>query len=202
MTKDYFKTKAADYEKTKTRVDNVANIADTIRKHVDLKPSMEIMDFGSGTGLLLERIAPFVKKITAVDVSESMNQQLEAKRENLKCDLELLPIDLNKTKIDRKFDGIISSMTLHHIEETKTIFSNFHRLLKEDAFLAIADLESEDGSFHKEDTGVFHKGFNREELVTLVRAEGFIDIETYSASIVQKDHGEYPVFLLVAYKKG
>ncbi|MFT6388032.1 MAG: hypothetical protein ACJAUP_001405 [Cellvibrionaceae bacterium] len=39
---------------------------------------MGIMELGSGP--LLERIAPLVKKITAIDISKSMNIQLREKK--------------------------------------------------------------------------------------------------------------------------
>ncbi|MBV5279569.1 MAG: class I SAM-dependent methyltransferase, partial [Campylobacteraceae bacterium] len=72
-TKDYFEHKAKSYEKEATRVDNVKNIADTILKNISYDKEMELMDFGSGTGLLTSHIAPFVKKITAIDLSKAMN---------------------------------------------------------------------------------------------------------------------------------
>ena len=73
MNKDYFQHKSKDYEKDSKRVKNVANIADTIKSSIKFEKSMHIMDFGSGTGLLLEKIAPLVGKITAVDISRSLN---------------------------------------------------------------------------------------------------------------------------------
>ncbi|WP_372986705.1 methyltransferase domain-containing protein [Marinobacter sp.] len=83
MSKDYFAHKADTYEQNRDRVDNVTNIANTILEKAHIDPSMHLMDFGSGTGLLLERIAPHVQKITAVDISPSMNRQLSEKRASL-----------------------------------------------------------------------------------------------------------------------
>ena len=148
MNNDYFKHKAHSYEKTKSRVENVDNIANVILEKINFKNTMSIMDFGSGTGLLLERIAPFVRKITAVDVSESMNSQLKLKQKFLPCELDILPIDLSKTQLSLQFDGIISSMTMHHIKDIKSMFFKFYSMMKNDSFLAIADLETEDGNFH------------------------------------------------------
>jgi cyclopropane fatty-acyl-phospholipid synthase-like methyltransferase len=53
MGKDYFRNKSKDYEKDENRVNNVDNIAQAVRENVKLEKSMCIMDFGSGTGLLL-----------------------------------------------------------------------------------------------------------------------------------------------------
>jgi len=200
VNKDFFKEKAETYEADDNRVLNVQNIANAISDRVKLEQSMHLMDFGSGTGLLLERIAPFVRKITAVDISKSMNKQLEKKKQSLSCELDILEVDLETNDIEREFDGIISSMTMHHVKDIHTMFLKFHTLLNDDGVIAISDLDSEDGSFHTEDTGVYHFGFNREEFVNAAKQANFREITILDASVVKKPHGNYPVFLLTARK--
>lgn len=200
MSKDFFAEKAADYEKDKHRVDNVNNIATAIIERVKLDKRMHLMDFGSGTGLLLEGVAPQVAKITAVDVSKAMNQQLGEKRGKLGCELEMLELDLTTADLDRQFDGIISSMTMHHVKDIAAMFRKFHRLVKPDGFIAISDLDTEDGNFHTEDTGVHHHGFDREKFADAARSAGFKDVAVTTASIMQKPQGAFPVFLLTGYR--
>lgn len=200
MNQDYFKNKAGSYEQNQRRVGNVDSIARTILDNVELQPSMHLMDFGSGTGLLLERIAPQVKKITAIDISHSMNQQLQEKAPTLSCELEILPINLEQTEADLAFDGIISSMTMHHIRDIESMFSKFYAMLPRGGFIAIADLDSEDGSFHTEDTGVCHLGFDRNFIGDVVSKTGFNNVEITTASVIQKPHREFPVFMLRAYR--
>jgi cyclopropane fatty-acyl-phospholipid synthase-like methyltransferase len=182
------------------RVDNVENIATAIRGRVPFEPTMEIMDFGSGTGLLLERVAPLVRKICAVDTSPSMNAQLADKAGSLGCELEILEVDLTVTRLERRFDGIISSMTLHHVENVGALFQVFHGLLNDGGFLALADLVTEDGSFHPDNEGVHHFGFDRDALIGMARDAGFRDPEVATASILRKPHGDFPVFLLTAIR--
>ena len=196
MQKDFFKNKSNDYEKDKNRVNNVQNIADAILNEIHFTKSMNIIDFGSGTGLLLEKIAPFVKKITAIDMSSSMNKKLDEKRELLDCELEILEIDLIQTKLEHKFDSIISSMTLHHIKDIENLFKIFYNLLNTNGTIALADLDIEDGSFHMEDTGVHHFGFDRNQIVNIAKKAGFKNIKIRSASVALKPHGDYPIFLL------
>ncbi|MGH1441050.1 MAG: class I SAM-dependent DNA methyltransferase [Cellvibrionaceae bacterium] len=200
MKKDHFKQKAQAYDKNKNRVNNVSNIARVMTQAIEFKPDMHIMDFGSGTGLLLERIAPFVKRITAVDISSSMNEQLRAKATSLDCELEIIEQDLTQTEFERTFDGIISSMTLHHVRDIESLFNKLYSLLNSKGVVALADLDKEDGSFHTEDTGVFHFGFDREALCDTARKAGFKNIHIESASIVHKPQGDYPVFLFTAEK--
>lgn len=198
MSKDYFAHKAESYEQNRDRVDNVSNIANTILEKTHIEPSMHLMDFGSGTGLLLERIAPHVKKITAVDISPSMNRQLAEKRASLQCELDVREIDLEEQSIDECFDGIISSMTMHHVRDIDAMFRRFRELLKPGGFIAISDLDKEDGTFHSEDTGVFHFGFERNDIARAAEQAGFSGIEVVSASAIEKEDRSYPVFLLTA----
>ncbi|MCW8869717.1 MAG: class I SAM-dependent methyltransferase [Proteobacteria bacterium] len=198
MIRDFFEHKAGIYDKDDNRVSNVENIANAIIRNVSLDRKMHLLDFGSGTGLLLERIAPFVRKITAVDISQSMNDQLEKKRSSLACELNILKIDLVSTDIADKFDGIISSMTMHHVKDIQVMFSKFYSLLNDGGVIAISDLDSEDGSFHTEDTGVFHFGFEREVITDAASHAGFQEVKIMDASVVHKPHGKFPVFLLTA----
>jgi cyclopropane fatty-acyl-phospholipid synthase-like methyltransferase len=198
MSKDFFAHKASTFEQNPDRVDNVTNIANTIIGRLKLEPSMHLLDFGSGTGLLLERIAPYVRKITAVDISPSMNQQLKDKLDRLDCELDVRELNLEEQTLTDRFDGIISSMTMHHVQNVEAMFHRFHELVKPGGFIAIADLEKEDGSFHSEDTGVFHTGFEPQEIISAAGEAGFEHVKVGPASVIEKQGRGYPIFLLTA----
>jgi len=200
MMIDRFAHKAESYEQNRNRVENVENIARAIQHSIELRSSMHIMDFGSGTGLLLEQIAPHVGKIIAVDVSPSMNTQLREKQSRLPCETEILEIDLERVEIEGQFDGIVSSMTMHHIRDVAAMFRRFYGMVKAGGFIAIADLDLEDGSFHTEDTGVFHTGFDRAAIATLATDAGFWSVAVSSASVIRKPQGDYGVFLLTGIR--
>ena len=198
MPTDHFAHKAGSYEQNPDRVDNVQQIATAMLAAVPFARSMQIMDFGAGTGLLLERIAPHVGKVSALDVSASMLDQLRAKLPALACEVELIELDLESTTLDRRFDGIISSMTLHHLRDVGAVLKKLHAMLSPGGFIALADLDRENGSFHTEDTGVQHHGFERAEIEGLATQAGFTDVQTRTASVMRKHGHEYPVFLLTA----
>ena len=198
--KDFFASKAKDYDTEVSRTQNVSTIAQTILNEVAFSKEMSIMDFGSGTGLLLSEIAPYVGQITAVDISPAMNNVLASKKDGMPCVLQIVQMDLAKETLNQEFDAIISSMTIHHIEEPLALFQKFYTLLKTEGTIAIADLDSEDGSFHTEDTGVFHCGFDRENFVQMAQKAGFTDIKIQDASTITKSNTNYSVFLLTAKK--
>lgn len=205
MTRDFFAHKAAAFDQGVHRTDNVANIARAIQAAVPLAPTMHLLDFGSGTGLLLEALAPQVARFTAIDQSAAMNAQLEQKRATLPCALTLVAADLEgdwptalAPEAEAGFDGVVSSMTLHHIQDVPALLAKLHRVTRSGGFLAVADLDQEDGSFHQEDTGVFHTGFDRHWLAQAARDAGFYQVTMGDASVVHKPQGDYPVFLLTA----
>ena len=200
MSKDFFEHKANIYETDDNRVSNVENIANAVIENVKLDTTMHLMDFGSGTGLLLERIAPFVRKITAIDISKSMIEQLDKKRNSLSCEIDIREIDLVTEDITDIFDGIISSMTMHHVKDIEAMFIKFYSLLNDGGIIAISDLDKEDGSFHTEDTGVYHFGFERDEIAVAAKHAGFREVQVVDASVMQKSEGNFPVFLLTAKK--
>ena len=198
--KDLFAEKAKDYDKEKARTENVSNIANLILKEIEYQKVMNILDFGSGTGLLLSKIAPYVGKITAVDISKSMNEKLESKRDSISCDLAIVEIDLTTELLNQQFDGIISSMTLHHVADIAKIFEKFYSLLNKNGTIALSDLDIEDGTFHKEDTGVFHFGFDRDELLGIAKSAGFKNLKAQTVGFVEKPYGKYGIFLLTGSK--
>lgn len=180
------------------RVQNAKSIAHLIIDNIELSSKMRVMDFGAGTGLLSYFISPYIDTIIAVDNSPSMLKEFKEKAHEFESNTEILELDLTQTEINQTFDGIISSMTIHHIEDTKALFEKFYKMLNVDGFIAIADLDSENGTFHSDNRGVFHFGFKRKELKEIAKEVGFKDIRFKLASTIKKPHQEFTVFLMLA----
>ncbi len=197
---DLFAHKSKSWDMSSRRVKNAQAIAELIVKNIKLNKEMELMDFGAGTGLLSYFVAPFVKKIVAVDNSPSMLREFKNKCSEFACETEVLEHDLSEKALEREFDGIISSMTIHHIEDTAALFRRLYTMLKPGGFIAIADLDTEDGSFHSDNTGVFHHGFDRKRLEETAKEAGFGKIHFDTASTIEKPHRDFTVFLMTAEK--
>ena len=200
MNEDLFAHKSKSWDMNSKRVQNAKGIAELIVKNIKLDKSMEIMDLGAGTGLLSYFVAPYVKKIVAVDNSPSMLLEFKSKCDAFVCETEVIEKDLSIESIDREFDGVISSMTIHHLDDTLALFSKLYAMVKDGGFIAIADLDSEDGTFHSDNTGVHHHGFDREALQLIAEETGFKDVKFDLASTINKPHRAFTVFLLTARK--
>lgn len=197
---DHFKHKSKSWDMNSKRVQDAKGIAELIVQNIKLDKSMEIMDFGAGTGLLSYFTAPYVKKIVAVDNSPSMLLEFKNKCDAFVCETEVIEKDLSIETLTRKFDGVISSMTIHHVEDIYALLVKFYDMLEVEGFVALADLDTEDGSFHSDNTGVFHYGFDRHALSDAAQKAGFKDITFSLASTISKPHKEFTVFLMTAVR--
>ncbi len=197
-TKDLFADKSKMWDTHSGAAKSAKSIADVIVKNIKLDPSMELVDFGAGTGLLAYFVSAYVGKIVAIDNSPAMLQELRKK--SFPCKIEVLQMDLSVEYVDREVDGIISSMTIHHLEDIKALFETFYKMLKRGGFIAIADLDSEDGTFHSDNTGVYHYGFDRLWLEEIAKEVGFREIAFETVSTIEKSKGSYSIFLLTAVK--
>lgn len=197
---DLFAHKSKSWDMNSKRVQNAKGIAELIVKNIKLDKSMEIMDFGAGTGLLSYFVAPYVKKIVAVDNSPSMLLEFQSKCDAFVCETEVIEKDLSIESLERSFDGIISSMTIHHLEDIIALFAKLYAMLEDGGFIAIADLDSEDGSFHSDNAGVHHHGFDREALQLIAEEAGFKNVKFDTASTIDKPHRTFTVFLMTAEK--
>ena len=197
---DHFANKSKSWDMNSKRVQNAQEIAKAIDNTVTLHKDMTLMDFGAGTGLLSFCLSDKISKVIAVDNSASMLEEFHSKASEFKCETEILQIDLSTQLIERTFDGIISSMTLHHLENIQALFSKFYEMLEKDGFIALADLDTEDGTFHSDNTGVFHYGFDRNLLQDIAQKVGFKDISFQTVSIIKKPQCDFSVFLMTAHK--
>jgi cyclopropane fatty-acyl-phospholipid synthase-like methyltransferase len=202
MTKDLFLTKSKHWDMNSKRVQGAKAIADKIMEHVSLKKTMHLMDFGAGTGLLSYCLSEQIRKVTAIDNSPSMLEVFKEKSDDFRCETEVLELDFSHETLDTKsrFDGIISSMTIHHLEDSEAMLQKMYNLLPQNGFIALADLDTEKGDFHSDNAGVFHFGFERESLQHIAQKVGFREVKFYEANTINKPHATYTVFLMVGYK--
>lgn len=198
---------ADTWDEEPRRVKLAEEVTAAIRREVPLTRVMEALDYGCGSGLVTLGVRPFVRHITGADSSRGMLDVLEKKvREQGLHNVTTWLIDLeNQGPLTGSYDLIISSMTLHHVHDVKELLAKFVRLLNPMGWLALADLEAEDGSFHDNPAGVHHHGFDKVYLRDEFIANGLNDVSLVTAATVDKpSHGgirhSYPVILAVGRK--
>lgn len=198
---DLFKEKAESYDSEEWAKEISSAIGAMLLSNIPLHDQMHVMDFGAGTGLICSHVAPLVNKITAVDISESMLEKLSAKKE-LKGNVHALCQDIMDNPIGEKFDLITSAFAMHHVEDINRLIQCFAAHLGTGSWLALVDIDKEDGSFHGEDNqGVFHDGFDRDALKAILKMYSFKDITFLTAHSFEWAGSNYSAFLVTAIKR-
>lgn len=182
-------------------------VAEAIIREVKLTREMDVLDFGCGTGLVTLGLQPLVRTIIGVDSSPGMIDILREKvKQTGAANVLMQLVDFEKGgRVEGSYNLIVSSMTLHHVPDTEALLRHWHGLLRPEGQLCFADLDKEDGSFHRDNTGVFHFGFDRGNLKQLLHRTGFRDIRDITATTVTREiegkgMREFPVFLIMARK--
>lgn len=200
---DRFNAMAAEWDNNPMRAGIARAVAAAIADTLPLRADMRALEYGCGTGLVSVLLAPWLGHIVAADVAPAMLEVLDDKcRRAGLAHIETRRLDLTTDPLPaERFDLIFSSMTLHHIEDVPAVLSALASLLAPGGWLALADLDREDGGFHGGPMpGVFHLGFERARVKDHLRTLGLADVVDCTAHTVSKagpDGGaEYPIFLI------
>jgi len=207
MSGKHFDQAAAGWDQQQRRVELASKIAAGISSTLPLHQKMTALEYGCGTGLVGLALAPKLAQLTAVDTSSGMLEVLARKtKDEGITNVTPLRLDLLQEPLTGSFDLIFCAMTLHHIKEAAQLLARFRDLLKDGGYLAVADLQAEDGSFHDAGAdGIMHHGFHPEDLVTTVTALGLHEVSAKVVHTIIKTSADgveraYPVFLLTGRK--
>jgi ubiquinone/menaquinone biosynthesis C-methylase UbiE len=200
-----FDDKAKTWDDDPMKQARAQAVADGIRARVPLTTGMAGLEYGCGTGLLSFVLQPYLSRIALADSSDGMLSVLREKIVSRGIEnMTPMKLDLVTDPLPAERFGIaFSLMTFHHIPDTDRILQDLFALLTVPGYLCIADLDSEDGSFHGPAFSG-HRGFDRKALERSAIKAGFQEV-TFSTvfninkagSAGQKD---FPVFLMVARK--
>ena len=193
---DTFTAKASGWD-TPERTALTKKFVDELLKNVTPDAEWKALEIGAGTGLIGLQILPFVYKVVFEDTSESMLNVLKQKLigdENV----EILHGEVSDYK-SKDIDLVFSSMAFHHIEDIEGTIQHLGSIVKPGGWVVIADLVTEDGSFHGFDP-IPHKGFDTEFLSQQFEDAGFGVKTVYVYNQISKTI-KYDQFILIAERK-
>ncbi len=202
-----FDKDAATWDHEPRRLKLAGDVARAIAKAVEPDVTMDVLDFGCGTGLLTLALQPLVHSITGVDSSRGMLEVLQTKvtSQHL-ANVKTHCLDLEKgERLEGSYHLVVSSMTFHHIRDIGPVLGQFRRILQPAGHVCIADLDPDGGQFHSNNQGVFHSGFPEAELRQAFAAAELFDLRYQTAAKVAKPvagGGErvFTVFLMTGRK--
>lgn len=136
-------------------------------------------DLGCGTGQVAEALAPFVRRVIAVDGSGEMLQAARHRLRELtnvevrRGELESLPIE------DGALDVATMMMVLHHVPEPAQALAEAARVIRPGGRLLIADMLPHDRDEYRQQMGHVWLGFSRDQVERLVGDSGFDGVRVW-----------------------
>ncbi|WP_088816037.1 MULTISPECIES: class I SAM-dependent methyltransferase [Listeria] len=173
MENNVFEGMAKKYD-SPDRIELAQVISAQIRTKLPDAHDKNMLDYGSGTGLVGLALTDLVKDILLVDSSLNMVEIIQekiAKRSISNAKAEVA--DLTKERLAEKVDIIIVSLVLLHIPDTKLILQRLYDSLNASGRLIIVDFDKNEAVFHPK----VHNGFVASELSNLLQETGFSSTE-------------------------
>jgi len=203
-----FDLEATTWDEKPHRVTLDNDLFTAIAGTVALTHSLEVFDFGCGTGLLTLQLAAQAGHVTGSDSSRTMLDVLARKAKDCQIgNITTYHIDAACVDaIEGRYDLVTSTMTLHHVRDIAPLLEQFFRILRPGGHVCIADLDLENGDFHGNNEDVFHFGFDRGLLQETLSAAGFVRVRNKKATEVHKTGSDgqvrsFSVFLITGQRR-
>src|SRR3954466_5630127 len=170
-SQEFFESTAGQWDKVRADLFGAGSYLQVLPALVD--DQWIVGDLGCGTGQVASALAPFVRRVIAVDRSGEMLQAARRRLRDLpgaevrRGELEALPI------ADEELDAATLILVLHHLPDPAAALAEAHRVLKPGGRLVIADMLPHDREEYRRQMGHVWLGFGRDQRQTLLATAGF-----------------------------
>lgn len=175
---EFFRANAADWERIRSLHAPEQEVEAAIVEMVDALPHGAILDAGTGTGRVLELLAPRIRQGMGVDVSPEMlaiaRDRLERVRAN-HCQVRLADIHrlpFTGGTSDQGFDIAIFHQVLHYLEDPQSAVLEAARVLKCHGSVLIVDFAPHEFEFCRNELAHRRLGFSDEEVRSWFESAG------------------------------
>ena len=138
-----------------------------------LAPAWIVADLGCGTGQLAEVVAPYVRRVIAVDESAAMLRAARARLEGVanaevrQGTLESLPIDAHAAH------AAVMSLVLPYVADPAHAFAEAHRVLRPGGRLLVVDMLPHEHEEYRQTMGHVWLGFSATQIERWALDAGF-----------------------------
>jgi ArsR family transcriptional regulator len=141
-----------------------------------IDPSLTVGDLGCGTGQLTETIAPYVRRVVAIDGSPDM---LDAARHRLAgaANVELRQGELESLPLaDGELDAAMLSLVLHYSPEPSRALAEVARAIRPGGRLLVVDMQPHEREEYQQQMGHVWLGFSDKQISRFLTGAGFHDV--------------------------
>jgi ubiquinone/menaquinone biosynthesis C-methylase UbiE len=172
---EYFAQVAKKWDQLRSGYFNETIRDDAIAK-AQLTSHDIVADVGTGTGFMINGLAPLVAKVYGFDESPEM---LNVARRNLAAfnNVELKVAQGNRLPIpDGSFDAVFANMYLHHTPDPPHAVAELARVLRPGGRLILIDVDAHDQEWMREEMADRWLGFQRNDVRAWYTTANLTDI--------------------------
>ena len=176
----YFKSNAAEWERIRALHAPEKDVEDAIARRLTAAPIENVLDAGTGTGRMLELLAPYARRAVGIDVSPEM---LAIARDRLlQQDIHNAQVRLGDTyrmpfasgAAGNGFDVVLFHQVLHYLDDPGAAVAEAARVMAPDGRLLIADFASHKEEFLRDEFAHRRLGFSDREVEGWFAAAGLL----------------------------
>lgn len=174
----YFKSNAAQWERIRALHAPEADVEDAIARHLTSRAIENFLDAGTGTGRMLELIAPRAKRAVGIDVSPDMlaiarDRLLRENIHNAQVRLgDIFRLPFPNGSAGSGFDVVLFHQVLHYLDDPGAAVSEAARVMAPGARLLIADFAPHKEEFLRDEFAHRRLGFSDREVEGWFAAAG------------------------------
>jgi SAM-dependent methyltransferase len=170
----YFRENAANWHRIRSLYVDEREVEAALVDIVTHVAARDLLDIGTGTGRMLEILAPRVEQALGIDQSREM---LAVARVNLeRAGLENGRVrlgDMYQLALpDASFDAVVIHQVLHYAERPAAVIAEAARVLRPDGILVLADFAPHDLEFLREEHAHRRLGFADSEIAEWCQCAG------------------------------
>ena len=174
----YFKANAAQWERIRALHAPEKDVEAAIARHLTAHRIENFLDAGTGTGRMLELIAPHASRAVGIDVSPDMlgiarDRLLRANIHNAQVRLaDTYRLPFPNGSAGAGFDVVLFHQVLHYLDDPGTAVAEAARVMAPGARLLIADFTPHKEEFLREEFAHRRLGFSDREVEGWFSAAG------------------------------
>ncbi len=203
-SKEYFADVAKNWDEMRVGYFTEKMRDDAIAR-INLPPGAIVADVGTGTGFMIQGLAPLVSGVYGFDESSEM---LAVASRNLagysnvqlrEAQGAVLPVPADS------FDAVFGNMYLHHTIDPAASVAELARVLRPGGWLLLIDMDAHDQEWMREAMADRWLGFKRDEVRNWYTDAGLIDVNVDCANgkccTAAPDGKNLAISIFVAYGK-
>jgi demethylmenaquinone methyltransferase/2-methoxy-6-polyprenyl-1,4-benzoquinol methylase/ArsR family transcriptional regulator len=170
----YFAAQAPNWDKIRALHVPEERVEATLREVVGNAPIHALLDLGTGTGRMLELLAPFAQRAVGIDQSPAMLAVARARLERAGLrNVQLRQGDIYALPVERNgYDLVVLHQVLHYLDDPGRALREAARVLRPGGRLLVVDFAPHTEESFRESHAHRRLGFGRDEIAAYLDEAG------------------------------